>query len=72
MEFDPTWLMVSLIPSGIGFVVFTYGRKQQRWPQLICGLLLMLYPYFTTSMTAMTGVGLALGVVLYLMLQAGW
>ena len=31
MELDATLLMVSLIPSGIGFVLFTYGRKEHRW-----------------------------------------
>src|SRR5216684_3268838 len=38
MTFDPVWLFVSLIPSGIGLVLFVYGRKQQRWPQLAAGL----------------------------------
>ena len=37
MNFDPTLLMLSLVPSGIGFVLLMYGRKQQRWPQLVAG-----------------------------------
>ena len=72
MDFDPTLLMVSLIPSGIGFVLFTYGRKAQRWPQMVCGLLLMVYPYFTGTLTTLLGVGALLGTALYLMLAAGW
>ena len=68
----PTLLMVSLIPSGVGFVLFTYGRKQERWPQMVCGLLLMVYPYFTATLTTMLGGGLLLGGALYLMLAAGW
>ncbi len=72
MDFDPTFLMLSLIPSGAGFVLFTYGRKQQRWPQLVSGLLLLVYPYFTSTTTAMAGWGLAIGAALYLMLAAGW
>ena len=31
MSLDPTWLFLSLIPSGIGFVLFMYGKKQERW-----------------------------------------
>jgi hypothetical protein len=26
MTIDPTWLLVSLIPGGIGFVLFVYGK----------------------------------------------
>lgn len=72
MDFDPTVLFVSLIPSGIGFVLFTYGRKSDRWPQLVTGILFMVYPYFTGTLTAMLSVGVLLGAMLYLMIQTGW
>lgn len=72
MDFDGTLLLASLIPSGVGFILFTYGRKQQRWPQLVCGVLLMVYPYFTPTLATMVGGGVSLGAVLYLMLVAGW
>jgi len=72
MNFDPNWLILSLIPSGIGFVLFVYGKKQSRWPQLAGGLLLMTYPYFTQSVTALLGVGAALGAAIYYAVWAGW
>ena len=72
MDFDPTVLMLSLIPSGIGFVLFTYGRKQQRTPHIVCGVLLMVYPYFTGTVGMMIGVGVAIGVGFYAALAAGW
>lgn len=72
MDFDPTWLMLSLIPSGIGFVLFVYGKKQARWPQLAGGLLLMIYPYFTQTVTALVGVGIALAAAIYYAVQVGW
>ena len=72
MDFDPTVLMLSLIPSGIGFVLFRYGRKAQRWPQLVTGLGFMVYPYFTGSATSLAGVGALLGGVLYVMILVGW
>jgi hypothetical protein len=71
-DFDPTMLMLSLIPSGIGFVLFTYGRKEHRWPQLVTGLLLMVYPYFTGTTATLMGVGVSLVAALYLMLSLGW
>jgi hypothetical protein len=72
LDFDPTLLMVSLIPSGAGFVLFTYGRKMGRPPQLIFGILLMIYPYFTPTLATMVGVGVALVAALYLLVTLGW
>lgn len=72
MDFDPTLLMLSVIPSGIGFVLFTYGRKSDRWPQIVSGILFMVYPYFTGTTTSMISVGVLLGAALYLMIQMGW
>ena len=72
MTFDPNWLLLSLIPSGIGFVLFTYGRKQQRWPHLAAGLLLMVYPYFATTVMSLLAIGSAIGIALWYAVQLGW
>lgn len=72
MNFDPTWLFLSMIPSGIGFVFFVYGKKQQRWPQMVAGLGLMVYPYLATSTVSLAIVGGVIGVALWLALRAGW
>ena len=72
MEIDPTWLFLSLIPGGIGFVLMAYGKKQGRWPQALAGVLFLFYPYFTSSVTGLVGIGAAIGVALYVALQAGW
>jgi hypothetical protein len=69
---DPTWLFLSLIPGGIGFVLFTYGRKQQRGPHIGAGIAYMVYPYFTPTITWMLVVGIGLGVGLWLAVRAGW
>lgn len=72
MNLDPTWLFLSLIPGGIGFVLFVYGKKQQRWPQLAAGLALLIYPYFTDSVVGLIGVGVAIGVGLFAAIRLGW
>jgi hypothetical protein len=69
---DPTWLFLSLIPGGIGFVLFAYGKKQGRWPQLCAGLLLMVYPYFTPGTLALVGTGTAICAALWFAVRAGW
>jgi hypothetical protein len=72
MNLDATFLLLSLIPSGAGFVLMVYGKKQGRWPQALAGVLLTVYPYFTDTVTSLVGVGGAIALGLYLALQAGW
>ena len=72
MNLDPGVLMLSLIPSGIGFVLFVYGRKMNRWPQLVAGVALMAYPYFTATITSMLSVGALVGAALYVLIRLGW
>ncbi len=72
MDFDPLDLLLSLIPSGAGFVLFVYGKKQQRWPHLIAGLLLMVYPYFTSGAWQLLGTGAAITVTLWYIVRLGY
>ncbi|MFN7981294.1 MAG: hypothetical protein U0Q11_05500 [Vicinamibacterales bacterium] len=65
MSLDPTWLFLSLFPSGLGFVLLTYGRKQGRWPYAVGGLALLIYPYFVTSITMLMVVGLVIGALVW-------
>ena len=67
-----TVLFLSLVTSGIGFVLFTYGRKQSEIVYIVGGLAFMVYPYFAGSVLSMTGVGVALGAAIYFARQAGW
>ena len=72
MSLDPTWLFVSLIAGGVGFVLLVYGKKQQRWPQLAAGLLFMVYPYFTPSLVSLVLVGLLITCILWYAIRLGW
>jgi len=72
MSLDPTWLFVSLIPSGIGFVLFVYGKKQERWPLLAAGLLFMVYPYFAASLVSLVATGAVIGLMLWYAIRLGW
>jgi hypothetical protein len=72
VSFDPTWLFLSLIPSGIGFVLFVYGKKQERWPHMLAGIVFSIYPYFTPSILSMIVIGVVLGTGLWLAVRAGW
>ena len=72
MTLDPTWLFVSLIPGGVGFVLFVYGKKQQRWPHMIAGLLFMVYPYFTPGLVSLVAIGAVIGLALWGAVRQGW
>jgi hypothetical protein len=72
MTLDPTWLFLSLIAGAIGFVLFAYGKKHQRWPQLVAGLLFMVYPYFTPGLLSLVATGAALGFFLWFAVRQGW
>ena len=69
---DPMWLFLSLIPGGVGFVLFVYGKKQGRWGVVVIGLVFMVYPYFTEGIAALVGVGVVLGILTLVALRGGW
>jgi hypothetical protein len=70
---DAGTLVVGFIVSGIGFVLFSYGRKMQRIVHVVFGLVLMVFPYFTYNSLALTGgIGAALCALLYLATRAGF
>jgi hypothetical protein len=72
MTLDPTWLFLSMIPGGIGFVLFVYGKKQSRWPHMIAGLAMMGYPYLTTTVPSMTVVGVLICAALWYAVRLGY
>ena len=72
MSLDPTWIFLSMIPAGIGFVLFVYGKKQQRWPHLVAGIAMMGYPYFATTAVSMTVVGMLICTALWFAVRLGY
>jgi nitrogen fixation-related uncharacterized protein len=72
VSFDPTLMMLSLVPSGIGLFLFMYGKKQERFAHIAAGLVLMVYPYFVSTVLQMLVGGALIGGVFWWALQAGW
>jgi hypothetical protein len=68
---DANTLLVSLLFSSIGFVLFAYGKKQSRVPHMAAGVILMVYPYFVPSVIAMSAVGVGIVVLLWLVVRLG-
>ena len=59
MGFDANALLLSMVVSGVGFVAFVYGKRQTRVPQMVAGLVLMVFPYFVSSAGWMLAVAVA-------------
>ncbi|MEQ1595908.1 MAG: hypothetical protein ABL985_12520 [Casimicrobium sp.] len=54
-----------LLFGSVGLAFFIYGKKQQRAVPLVCGIALMVYPYFVPSTAWLIAVGVLLCVVPY-------
>jgi len=72
MSLDPGLLFLSLITSGIGFVLFIYGKKQQRWPQLLGGIVMMVYPYFVSTLLMNVVLALVIVAAVWLAIRQGY
>lgn len=60
---NEAWLLWGLLFGAIGLGCFIYGRKQRRAVPFVCGLGLMIFPYFVSSTLVMVAVGVALMLV---------
>jgi predicted membrane protein len=58
-------LLWGLLFSSIGLGFFLYGRKQRAVVPLVCGLVLMIYPYFIPNVLALVAIGVVLTAVPY-------
>jgi hypothetical protein len=72
MSLDPGLLFLSLITSGLGFVLFMYGKKQGRTPQLVAGIVLMVYSYVVPTLLLNVLIGAGIVAAMWLAIRQGW
>ena len=53
-------------------VMFLYGKKQARIPQMVVGLVLIVFTYFLSSIAWMFVIAAVLVGLLWLTLRLGW
>jgi hypothetical protein len=58
-------LLWGLLFGSIGLGYFIYGKKQRAAVPLICGLGLMIFPYFVPNTMLLVGVGAMLIAIPY-------
>jgi len=71
-NYDATWMFLSLVPSGIGLILFIYGKKQGLLPQAVAGVLFMVYPIVAPTVTTLIAGGVLIGLGLWYAIRAGW
>jgi hypothetical protein len=65
-------MFASLVISSIGLALVGYGKKMARLPQLVVGLVLLVYPYFVPTLAPTLIVGGVLLGGLVIVLRLGW
>lgn len=58
-------LLWGVVFGAVGLAYFVYGKKQQRFVPLLCGIGLMVFPYFVSNTVLLVVVGLALSAIPY-------
>lgn len=58
--FSTANLIIWIITGAVGMAYFVYGKRQEKIPFLIAGLVLCVYPYFFESIAALVLVGIVL------------
>jgi hypothetical protein len=65
MDLDANSLLASLLIGLVGTACFIYGKKQGRFPQMLVGATLVVYPYFVSNVMLMVAIAVALLVALW-------
>lgn len=60
---DITYVFFIIFFSAVGLAFFVYGKKQAALVPLLCGLSLMIYPYFVSSTLPLIGIGVVLAAI---------
>jgi len=71
VNLDAGYIFASLLVSGAGFVVFSYGRSRRRFPHMCVGAVMMGYPYVVTAVPLMLAIMVGLFGLLWLLTRLG-
>jgi len=62
---NESWLLWGLLFGSIGLGFFVYGKKQKAVVPMVCGLALMIFPYFISNTIVLVAIGAILIAVPY-------
>ena len=62
---ETTSLLWGMVFGSFGLAYFIYGRKQQALVPLLCGIVLMVFPYFIANTILLVIIGVVLIIAPY-------
>jgi len=62
---DESWLLWGMLFGSIGIGYFIYGKREKVIVPMVCGLVLMVFPYFVEGTITLIAIGVALAVTPY-------
>lgn len=62
---NTTQLLLGVLFSSIGLGYFLYGKKQKVVVPLVCGIILMIFPYFIDNTTLIIMIGILFSILPY-------
>ena len=62
---NEAWLLWGLLFGSVGLGFFLYGKKQRVVVPLVCGLVLMIFPYFVSNTILLVVIGVVLIAIPY-------
>jgi len=62
---SPAVIFWGIVFGAIGLAYFMYGKKQAAIVPMICGVALMVYPYFVSNTIVLVVIGVVLSAVPY-------
>jgi len=68
---DGNAILAGFAVSTVGLGFFLYGKKQARVPQMVYGLICLVYPYFVGGPFVVLGLFAALSLAFWLALRFG-
>ncbi len=60
---NESWIIWGLLFGSIGLGFFMYGRKQRAVVPFVCGLALMIFPYFVSNTIVLVAIGIVLIII---------
>ena len=72
MNLNANSMLASMLIGSVGLGLLIYGKKQIRVPQIVAGIVLLVYPYFVSNVLLMLGIAVAAMGALWGALRLGW
>jgi hypothetical protein len=72
LNLDGNALLASFFVGLVGAALFVYGKRQARFPQMLVGVAMVLYPYFVPNVVAMVAIAAGLIVALFVAVRLGY